>query len=149
MTNVFSCFFKSCSWYIKSGNLLFSNKTWTRRDNKKRPINKGVERSWEIDKSDAVGNKLCMLLLGVAQDSSPFENYHAKHLSDTKISFLGGINNELPEFVVVLQAKMEWQKHDPNILYLGRNPSIANSLLFQKDVKMLNINSSVNPVQYK
>lgn len=74
---------------------------------KKRPINKGVERSSEPDKGGAAGNKLCMLLLGVTQDSSPFENYQAKHLSDTKISFLSGISNKLSEFIVVLQAKME------------------------------------------
>lgn len=66
-----------------------------------------MERSSEIGKGGTVGDKLCMLLLGVAQDSSPFENYQAKHLSDTNISFLSEINNELAELVVVLQAKME------------------------------------------
>lgn len=96
--------------------------------------------------------KLCMLLLGATQDSSPFENHQAKHRSSTKISFLSGIKNELPECCShVFQAKMEWQKHDygPNILYLGRNPSTANSFLFQKDAKMLNINNSINSVQYR
>lgn len=110
---------------------------------------KGVQK---LTRGGCSRQTLCMLLLGASQDSSPFENYQAKHLSNIKFSFLRRTNSELPECCSgVLQAEMEWQKHDycPNILYIGRNPSIANSFFFQTDVKMLNINSSVSPVQYK